>query len=132
MRDGGSIYNISFENIKIETKRFSSREWWGKAEGVHISNLERYSNVKLGNIYNLNFNNIEIRGESGIFIYGDNIYNIQFNEIKIFLENKTDYEKNLYDLRPYDKEYIIRDKLGVIYAYKAKNIIIKFLSIEYG
>ena len=130
MRDGGSIYDISFKNIKIETKRFSPREWWGKAEGVHISNLERYSNVQLGNIYNLKFNNIEIIGESGIFIYGDNIYGINFNRIKIFLQNKTEYDKNLYDLRPYYKEYTIKDKLSVIYAYKAKKVRINEFNYE--
>ena len=124
IRDGGSIYDIKFNNIKIETKRFSPREWWGKAEGVHISNLKRYSNGILGNIFNLFFDNIDIYGESGIFLYGENISNIKFKKVKIKLENKTDYEKNLYDLRPYDKEYEIKDKLSVIYSYKVKNVII--------
>ena len=124
MRDGGNISNIKFNNIKIETKRFSPREWWGKSEGIHISNLKRYSNAKLGNICNLKFNNIDINGESGIFIFGENIKNIEFNKLNIELENKTKYEKNLYDLRPYDKEYEIKDKISVIYAYKAEDIII--------
>ena len=122
MRDGGSIYDIKFKNIKIETKRFSPREWWGKAEGIYITNLKRYTNGLLGKIYNLNFDNIDINGESGIFIYGDDISNIKFIKIKIILENKTNYDKNLYDLRPYDKEYTIKDKLSVIYAYKAKDV----------
>lgn len=124
MRDGGSINDIIFKNIKIETQRFSPREWWGKAEGIHISNIKRYSNGQLGQIFNLTFNNVDINGESGIFIYGENINNIKFNTLNIYLKNKTDYEKNLYDLRPCDIEYEIKDKLSVIYAYKLKNLLI--------
>ena len=130
MRDGGSIYDIKFKNIKIETKRFSPREWWGKAEGIYISNLKRYSNGILGQIFNLKFDNIDINGENGIFIYGKNINDIKFNKINIKLENKTNYEKNLYDLRPYDKEYEIKDKLSVIYAYQVNNIEINEFSYE--
>ena len=130
MRDGGNIYDIKFSNIKIETRRFSSREWWGKAEGIHISNLKRYTNGILGKIFNLSFENIDIDGESGIFIYGEDISNIKFNKINIKLKNKTEYEKNLYDLRPCDIEYEIKDKLHVIYAYKVNNILIDNFSYE--
>ena len=125
MRDGGEIYNIKFNNIKMETKRFSPREWWGKAEGIHISNLKRYTDSILGKIYNINFNNISIDGENGIFIYGENTSNIIFDKINIKLENKTNYEKNLYDIRPYDKDYEIKGKISVIYAYKSKDVTFK-------
>ena len=125
MRDGGEIYDIKFNNIKMETKRFSPREWWGKAEGIHISNLKRYTDSILGKIYNVNFNNISINGENGIFIYGENISSIIFDKLIIKLENKTNYEKNLYDIRPYDKDYEIKDKISVIYAYKSKDVTFK-------
>ena len=125
MRDGGEIYDIKFNNIKMETKRFSPREWWGKAEGIHISNLKRHTDSILGKIYNVNFNNISINGENGIFIYGENISRIIFDKIIIKLENKTNYEKNLYDIRPYDKDYEIKDKISVIYAYKSKDVTFK-------
>ena len=130
MRDGGDINNIKFKNIKIETKRFSPREWWGKAEGIHISNLKRYSNGKLGNICNLLFENIDINGESGIFIYGENINKIKFDKLNIKLKNKTQYEKNIYDLRPYDLDYEIKDKMSLIYGYKAKDVLINNFTYE--
>ena len=99
-------------------------------KGCFFSNLKRYTHGKLGKISSLSFENINIDGESGIFIYGGDISNIKFNKIKIKLKNKTEFEKNLYDLRPCDVEYEIKDKLHVIYAYKANNILFDNFSYE--
>ncbi|MDE5566166.1 MAG: right-handed parallel beta-helix repeat-containing protein, partial [Anaeroplasmataceae bacterium] len=51
LRDEGSIYKVSFENIKIDTRRFSPIYWWGKAEPVIVTAVKRTSTAKLGKIY---------------------------------------------------------------------------------
>ncbi len=125
LRDEGCINNIKFENIDIDTHRVSDEDWWGKAEGISITALKRYENKKIGSIYNIEFQNIKINGEHGIFIYGEdniNIFDVKFNDIKIYLNKKNNYDLLLYDLRPTYKNKLFKDDLAYIYAKNAKNI----------
>ena len=125
LRDEGSIYNINFQNINIETKRFSPIEWWGKGEPIFISAVRRYKDTNIGFIKNVSFNNINIDSENGICIYGENnISDINFNNINMMIKSKTNYDKDDYhDLRPcYLENSMIRGKCHYIYSSGAKNI----------
>ena len=71
LRDEGSLENLVFSNMRIETK-LRTGDWWGNGEPIHVSAIRGNENksVKLGQIKNVQFNNITCRGENGILVYG--------------------------------------------------------------
>jgi len=125
LRDKGSIENCIFSNINIETRLFSKIHWWGAAEPIAITAVPRNNKTNIGHIRNIVFSNINCDGENGIFIYGDkfvNISDIYFNKINVRLSKKTDWPKDMHDLRPTLGEGLIKDSLRTIYVKNAKNI----------
>ena len=126
LRDEGNISDITFNNIKIETRRFSPINWWGKAEAIALTAVKRKQGVTVGNINNVVFNDISATCENGILIYGEkhsNISNIKFNNIMLGIADETDWEKKGIDLRP--SEYGILDgKTFVININNASNIVL--------
>lgn len=123
LRDCGNLYDIKFNNIKIETKRFSPLYWWGKAEPIAITAIKRYENTNIGYINNICFNNINADSENGILIYGmNNISNIELNHINVLINNKTSFEKNIIDLRPSILNILDGDSF-VLYSRSCKNLI---------
>lgn len=129
-RDEGNIYNIRFNNINIETHHFHPLEWWGKAEAIYISAVKRYENTNIGKVYNIKFDNIKIKSEAAVFIYG-NVDNIYFNNIDIKIDDLTEFEKGIYDLRPYYSDnYLIKNDLYSFNLYNCNNIFIKDYNIE--
>lgn len=128
LRDKGRIENVLFSGINIETRMFSPSHWWGKAEPIAITSLKRKEDTKTGYIRNVVFENINCNGENGIVIYGDeasNIHNITFRNISVTLCAKTDWPKNVKDLRPCTYSGLVEDSLHVISAYNAHNITIE-------
>ncbi|MBQ3253286.1 MAG: right-handed parallel beta-helix repeat-containing protein [Acholeplasmatales bacterium] len=131
LRDEGNISNIRFENIDIETRRFSPVHWWGKAEPISITAVKRKMDSKVGKIENIYFKNIKANSENGMFIFGDkniNISNVYFDNININLEGKTDWERNNHDLRPSEEYYLIENPINILYGRNAKDIYIKDLN----
>ena len=125
LRDEGSISNIRFENINIDTRRFSHIYWWGKGEPICITAVKRIKDGKLGNIKDIYFKNIKMDCESPIFIYGyddSKISNIKFVDLKMNLINKTNYQKDIYDLRPCEEYQIVTMPMSIIKIFNANNI----------
>lgn len=125
LRDEGSIENVKFENISIETRRFSPTHWWGRGEPIAITALKRKENTVLGSIKNISFKNISTSGENGIFVYGDDlnsISNIKFENIIIGLKRVTDWPLDTHDLRPSYKYGEIPGDLNTIYLKNASEI----------
>jgi polygalacturonase len=137
-RDKGSIDDISFENISIET-RFHTGHWWGKAEPIHISAIpESLENNKKGTINNVRFKGININAETGIVVWGENendINNISFQDITMHIR-KGKYSELLggnLDLRPaYDvKRAIFGKDIAGLYARNVNGIEIAGLKITH-
>jgi len=132
-RDEGNITDVSFDNVEIETRRFSPLHWWGKAEPIAITAVKRKEDSRIGSISNVSFSNITIASGNGIFIHGDkniNIYNIEFSSIDLYIRAKTDWEKDTHDLRPAWKYGIISNPLNALYVKNAKAI--NFKSFKYN
>jgi len=133
LRDKGSIENVIFSNINIETRMFSTEHWWGKAEPIAITAVKRREDTDIGFIRNVCFRNINAWGENGILIYGDekmNIRNISFENVHIHLTRKTDWPKQYHDLRPNIDNTILEDSLRVVYARNARDISFHDFSYE--
>jgi hypothetical protein len=67
----GSMYNLSFQNISIET-RFFTPVWWGVAEPIHISaawtSEEHQWN---GSVHSIRFSNINAVAENSALFYSN-------------------------------------------------------------
>lgn len=135
LRDKGSIENVSFSDINIETRRFSGEHWWGSSEPIAITALARNEKTQLGNIKNISFRNITCSGENGILLYGadkGNIRDIDFEHISIFLKKETDWKGDYYDLRPSYQKQIVEDTAHIIYAHNVKNVTFNCLRTDVG
>lgn len=135
IRDKGSIENVIFSNLNIDTRMFSTEHWWGKAEPIAITAVKRREDTEIGYIRNVRFQNINAYGENGILIYGDegkNISEIAFENVHIHLVKKTDWPKQYHDLRPNIGNTILEDSLRVVYARNARDITFRGFSYEIG
>lgn len=100
LRDGASLSNARFENLKIQTHLVNPLFWWGRSEVISITNIKRNSESKLGIVDNVVFKNINSTSENGITIVGDNLSSITLDNVNLNIENKTNWPKKDLDLRP--------------------------------
>jgi hypothetical protein len=103
-RDEGSIENLTFTNIVIET-RLHTGDWWGNGEPIHISAVRLTKDLKLGHISHVKFQNIICRGESGIVVYGTEesvIEDVSFEGVSLHIADSplNDVAGGNFDLRP--------------------------------
>ncbi len=135
LRDEGNIKNVKVSNLIIKTRRFYHR-YWGKAEPIYITSIDRQKDKKSGYIEDISFNNISSYGENGIFIYSDNkekIANISFDNINIELEKISKWEQDYCDVRPcYYREDkgLLKMPLNGLYVYNAKSIYVKNMNFK--
>jgi len=103
VRDVGSVENILFSNITIETQHHAGR-WWGNAEPIHISALGWPGVESVGRIRNIRFHQIHAEGQAGILLWGDKLgrlEDISFEQVRLHIQKgplQKDYGGN-FDLR---------------------------------
>lgn len=133
LRDEGNISDVHFKNIAIETRLFSPKYWWGKAEAIAITAVKRDRESLVGQIQNISFDNIEIDSENGIFIYGTNynIKNIMLNNVRQVIKRKTKWPLDNHDIRPYYGEGIFQDDLSAAYVFNASDITFANFSTKF-
>jgi len=132
LRDGGNIENVQFSNINIETRRFSE-EWWGRAEPICITAIDRKEGVKAGKIKNIRFQNINCQSENGIFISGskDNyIEDICLENVKVTIAKTSKWPADSYDLRPCAGSGMIKRKISGMYADFTKGLTLRNVTVE--
>lgn len=125
LRDEGSIENVLFSNLTIETRLFSGKHYWGKAEPIAITAVPRTTSTEVGHIKNVTFRDIYCNCENGILIYGNsncNISHITFDHIYLKLSDKTIWHKGAIDIRPYEGNGIIMSSLYTVFGKNASNI----------
>ena len=102
LRDKGRIENVVFQNLTISTRLFKDM-FWGQAEPIAITVLQRKEETQVGTVRNIRFSNISCQCENGILIYGEQpglIENIRFDGISLHLLQSNHYPMGLHDLRP--------------------------------
>jgi polygalacturonase len=137
-RDSASIEDLIFSDIHIET-RLHNGIWWGHGEPIHLSAISRFKDEPVGQIKNVQFNNITATGEQGIVIYGlkeSRMDKIQFNNVRLFIKKGKEtggYGGN-FDLRPTattDKQLFEHDIPG-LYAQYVDNLQIRNFELKWG
>jgi hypothetical protein len=103
-RDEGSIENITFSDIIIET-RIHSGHWWGNGEPIHVSAIAQLEGIPAGIVRNIRFSDIMATSETGIVIYGTSethCHNINLENVHLTIRKsklEDSYGGN-FDLRP--------------------------------
>lgn len=133
LRDKGNIENILISNINIETRRFSE-QWWGRAEPIYITVMNRKDGVTAGQIRNVRLRDINCSGENGIFISGSDghmIRDLSLENIRVVLDKKSKWPCDSYDVRPCEGEGILPSKLYGLYANMVDGLSVSGLKVEY-
>ena len=112
--------NVIISDINVETRRFSE-QWWGRAEAIYITAIDRKDGVKAGYIQNVNIKNINCIGENGIFISGSEgnlIRGLSLENIRVVLEKNSKWPCDSYDIRPCRESGVIPSKIyGLVMDY---------------
>ena len=119
LRDGGSIENVIFHNITIETRLFHREMFWGQAEPIAVTVVPRKKGAPVGTVRNVLFGNLFCSGENGILLYGEqpgSISGIRFSRVSLELRSVTGYEKGFHDLRPTCGEASTEKLLSYVFA----------------
>ena len=128
VRDSGSIQNVNFTNIRIET-RMHTGDWWGNGEPIKISALRGVPDNPIGEIRNINFTNVTCNGENAVLMYASDeskIENVYFNNFDFVLRRSPleAVSGGNFDLRPctVPGKEIFKSDIPVIYIENAKNV----------
>ena len=138
LRDAGSIENMTFNGITIET-RLHTGDWWGQGEPIHVSAVRLTAGVALGKIKNIRFSKVQCTGESGILVYGSEesvIENVSFEGLVFKL---TDSPLNRaaggnFDLRPVldERLQLFEHDIPAFFARYVKNLTVRDFDLEWG
>lgn len=136
-RRKGSISNILFSNILIQT-RLHSGQWWGHGEPIHISSVPGLGAKESGSIKNVTFDNIIASAQEGIVLYGypeSLLDGIKFNNVSLALKNGPlvkQYGGN-FDLRPTNdlSMGIFKHDIPAVYAGYVKNLYFTNFSVSW-
>lgn len=101
IRDGGCVRNVSVSDVIIETRRFAEN-WWGCAEPIAVTALDRDAHTPGGTVSDVRFFNVTCRGENGVLLYGEagRIRNVLLDNVSVSLVETSRWPKHCYDLRP--------------------------------
>ena len=102
IRDSGSVRNVVFSDIMIQTRRFADC-WWGTAEPIAVTSLNRDDETVSGSISEVRFENITCCSENGVLIAADDpdkIRDLTFRNVDVTICSRTKWPKNQYDFRP--------------------------------
>lgn len=124
LRDGGNIENVTFANLHINTRMFSD-QWWGEAEAICVTAVDRKQGNRAGHIRNVHFENINCSGENGIFLHGsegNSLEDISFRHIRVDIRKQTAWPIDHWDLRPSEVPGMIPGKVNGFTCVHGKSI----------
>lgn len=134
IRDGGSVENVSFSNIIIETRRFCP-DWWGTAEPIVLTTFDRDADTCSGRIKNVRFFNVTCKGENGVLVHGhaDNcIEDVTFENVRVELTKTSKWEGGLYDMRPGLNKDVEKHANSGFFLRYAQNVTLRNTAVLWG
>lgn len=137
VREEGSISDILFSNIIIQT-RLHTGDWWGHGEPIHVSCIRQKDGVDLGRIENVRFSNILADSEHGMVVYGDReqpIRDLMLSNVHLKLRASTlnDGVGGNFDLRPAgeDRYTLFAHDIPALYAGHVENMRVKDFEVAW-
>jgi len=147
-RDEGSVSDVLFSNMLIESRLFSD-VWWGKAEPIYVTAYRRaatggidanprfapgQTEGQVGPVHDIYFSNLKCQSENGIFVSGETgkISDLYFDQIDMRLDKTTAHPGGLYDRRPTALVGFIEGRTSGFYLYNATRITVRNSSVRWG
>ena len=134
-RDGSLIENVICSNLVIGTE-LRAAMWWGAGEPVHVSNLPRTSQMKVGPVRRLRFTNLICHGESGLYLCGgpdSPIEDVVFDNVEMSVERSSNLIGGYYDLRPGGGlKGLYKHSIAGIYCEKAKDLSFLHTTVKWA
>jgi len=148
-RDEGTVTDVIFSNILIDSHLFSD-VWWGKAEPIYVTAYRRAAGNnkdagwrfpkgktegKVGAVTNIFFSNIKCSSENGVYVSAesaDKISGIYFDQVDLFINKTTTIPGGIYDRRPSQAEGLVKGRTSGFYLDKANAITIRNSSVNWG
>ncbi|MGI4804911.1 MAG: glycoside hydrolase family 28 protein [Janthinobacterium lividum] len=148
-RDEGTVTDVIFSNILIDSHLFSD-VWWGKAEPIYVTAYQRakgnnkdagwrfpkgQTEGKVGAVTNIFFSNIKCTSENGVYVSAestDKISGIYFDQVDLFINKTTSIPGGVYDRRPSRAEGLVKGRTSGFYFDKTNRITIRNSSVSWG
>ena len=125
LRDPGSIENVIFRGLTIQTRLFHKDMFWGQAEPIAITVLDRHPDTQAGIVRNIQFRDIFCEGENGFLLYCTRpgaISDIRFDNVRLMLVRTTDHALGFHDLRPTFDRPATEPGLYYLLAHNASDV----------
>jgi hypothetical protein len=137
-RAEGSIENVAFSNVVIDT-RLHTGDWWGHGEPIHVSAIRVNETGPIGRIKGLKFSHVVATGESGILVYGTResvIEDVSFEDVDFRLNDSplNPVAGGNFDFRPvFDPRLaLFAHDIPAFFAQHVRNLRLRDVSVEWG
>ena len=126
VRDAGNVRNVVFSQISVRTRRFAD-SWWGCAEPIAVTAVDRAGDNPGGAIENVRFLHIDCEGENGALFYGlpGRIRNIRMEDVSIRLKEESRWPKHRYDLRPGEGMEVVEHPGVPMLSHGVEDLVLK-------
>lgn len=128
LRDPGSIENVLFHNITVQTRLRHPEVFWGMAEPIAITVFRRKTDTTVGRVRNVRFSNILCDGENGILLYSEkdgDISGIHFENVSVQLGAYTGYPQGRYDLRPNTQDSFTEQERCFVRGHNVRGVFFR-------
>lgn len=144
-RDEGSIENVTFSNITVESRLFHD-VWWGKAEPIYVTAFRRPAEAqnrlpagategRVGPVRNIRFSNISCDGENGVYVAGSldsRIEGIVFDNVDVTIRKTSKYPGGVYDRRPCDVDGILEAPAAGFRLSRADDVRLRDVVVRFA
>lgn len=131
-RDAGTVENILFSNMVVETRLFHE-DWWGCAEPIYVTSEPRVAGQPVGSIRRVRFQNILCRGENGAVIRGcaeSRPEEILFDGVRLAIGKTSKWPSGQLDLRPSPTGRVPHRVAGV-YAQHVRGLTLRHTEVAW-
>lgn len=147
-RDEGTVSDIVFSNMTIESRLFSD-VWWGKSEPIYVTAFRRASAYhkdanwrfpagategNVGEVRDITFRNITCSGMNGIYINAespDKIARITFDQVHLRILESLKYPGGFYDNRPWIGGGLTASATAGFYLANASDVAVRESSVRW-
>lgn len=136
-RDAGTIENVLFSNIVVDTHLLPG-PWWGKAEPIYVTSVPRDADTDLGSVRNVRFSNIVAGSENGALVYGHEdatVEGVRFDAVRLEIRSSpyADAVGGNFDLQPTAAMAPVFERdVSAVHCENAADVELHDVSVEWA